>query len=138
MAACSPVYHSSIDSLPRRSSCSDRSCLLPGSPSVDITALPLPSAGLNPARTRALNGFGAPLTGQSYAQLLYVDRGSLAADLVISATQENAVTAVFAGNGSVCPSPSRPAPQRLSCIWYNFRGLPPDSSTTFQMICVHV
>ena len=42
-----------------------------------------------------------PLQGQSYAQLLYVDRGSLAADLLVSATQENVVTAASAATGRV-------------------------------------
>lgn len=97
------------------------------------TALPLPSAGLNPARTRALGGFGAPLTGQSYAQLLYVDRGSLAADLVISATLENAVTAVFAGNGSVRPRQSRPAPHAEAALHpVQFPGVATDSCPTLR------
>lgn len=58
-------------------------------------------AGLNPARTEQLSTISTPLQGQSYAQLLYVDRGSLADDLVIATTQENVVTAASASNGTV-------------------------------------
>jgi hypothetical protein len=59
------------------------------------------AAGLNPARTEQVAGVATPLQGQSYAQLLYVDRGSLAADLVVSTTQENVVTAASAATGEV-------------------------------------
>ena len=62
------------------------------------------AAGLNPARTEQVAAVATPLRGQSYAQLLYVDRGSLAADLVVSATQENVVTAASAATGKVGPA----------------------------------
>lgn len=88
----------------------------------------LPFARLNPARTRAVNGFEVPLpTGQNVAQLLYVDQGSLAADLVISATLDNEVTAVFAGNGSVRLLPTSPAPEP------NSADLPP--GTSCSIVC---
>jgi outer membrane protein assembly factor BamB len=57
--------------------------------------------GLNPARTEQLLGIATPLQGQSYAQVLYVDRGSLTDDLIIAATQENLVTAASAATGEV-------------------------------------
>lgn len=58
--------------------------------------------GLQPSKTEAAKGFAAPdLTGQSYAQLLYVDRGSLGRDMLISATQANIVIAIAAGNGTL-------------------------------------
>jgi hypothetical protein len=63
------------------------------------------AAGLNPARTEQVAAVATPLQGQSYAQLLYVDRGSLATDLVVSATQENVVTAASAATGKVRPAP---------------------------------
>ena len=57
--------------------------------------------GKQSARTVAAVGFVAPsLTGQSYAQLLYVDRGSLRKDIIISATQANVVTAFAAADGT--------------------------------------
>mmetsp|Transcript_11347 Transcript_11347/g.34103 ORF Transcript_11347/g.34103 Transcript_11347/m.34103 type:complete len:567 (+) Transcript_11347:385-2085(+) len=57
--------------------------------------------GLEPSRTQPVPSYGTPLLGQSYAQQLYVDRGSQAEDLVISATQENIVTAHYASTGQV-------------------------------------
>lgn len=57
---------------------------------------------LQPARTSVANGFSPPrLSGQSYAQLLYFDRGNLSEDIIVSSTQANVVTAVLAGNGTI-------------------------------------
>ncbi len=67
-------------------------------PSLRHPAGPTPLAGLDPAKTEPL-GIATMLTGQSYAQLLYVDRGALADDLVIAATEENEVTAASAATG---------------------------------------
>lgn len=59
-------------------------------------------ATLQASRTVPVDGFSAPnLTGQSYAQLLYLDKGNLQLDILVSATQDNVVSALFAGNGTM-------------------------------------
>lgn len=73
------------------------------SPNIAVTVIapscwPYSLAGLDPSKTEPL-GIATMLTGQSYAQLLYVDRGALADDLVIAATEENEVTAASAATG---------------------------------------